>query len=137
MSNTRAKPIWHQLEQSEERLPVWPPIEAVQSRQDSFPNWGIVASYKPVVTVRRTVDLMQTSGWAAKRSACPAVKMLVVQDDCLEAVSIMGERMQGSGRTALVKNRVANIRRKAFNMLGGVAIFASIAAAFRERLNAD
>jgi hypothetical protein len=47
--------------------------------------------------------------FAAKRAACTAVKMLVVQDDCLEVVRIMGERMQGSRRNALVDHCVANL----------------------------
>ena len=42
--------------------------------------------------------------------------------------------MQSFGRAATVNNHVANLARKAFDVLRVVAIFATIAAAFREHL---
>jgi len=79
---------------------------------------------------------MQAAGRAAKRAAGVAVEMLKVQDDLLEIIGIAGEIMQGLGRTALVIDRVANLGRQAFDVLGVVAIFASQAATLRERLMA-
>jgi hypothetical protein len=78
---------------------------------------------------------MQAPGRAAIRAARTAIKMLIVQDEGLEVVGIMGERMQGSRRTtALADDRFANLGRKAFDVLGIVAILAAskAAAAFRE-----
>jgi len=63
--------------------------------------------------------------------------MFEVQDDQLEVVSVVGEFMESPWRAALANNRVANFGRKAFDVIGIVAIFASIAAALRERLIAD
>ena len=81
--------------------------------------------------MRGTVDLMQASGRAAKRTACRAVKMFEVQDDPLEVVSVVGEFMESPWRAALANNRVANFGRKVFDVIRIVAIFASIAAALR------
>ena len=79
---------------------------------------------------------MQAAGRAAKRAAGVAVEMLEMQDDLLEVIGIAGEIMQGLGRTTLVIDRVANLGRQAFDVLRVVAIFASQAAALRERLSA-
>ena len=63
--------------------------------------------------------------------------MFEVQDNLLEVVSVAGEFMQRVGRAAPANNRVENLGRKAFDVIRIVAIFASIAAAIRERLIAD
>jgi hypothetical protein len=44
---------------------------------------------------------MQASGSAAIGIAGAAVKMLIVQDECLQVVLVFSERMHGSCRTAL------------------------------------
>jgi len=77
---------------------------------------------------------MQASGWAAKRTARRTGKVFEVQDDPLEVVSVVREFMESPWRAALANNRVTNFGRKVFDVLRIVAIFASIAAALRERL---
>jgi hypothetical protein len=88
-------------------IPAW--LRVFQN--DSLTFWSVVAPQQFVVTVRRTVDLMQAPGRAAKSAAGTTVKMLVVQDDRLEVVGVVGEFMQSPRRTALAFNRVANFWR--------------------------
>jgi hypothetical protein len=76
---------------------------------------------------------MQAPGRIAKSAACAAVKMLIAQDDFLEIVSVPGECLRRLRRTALVNNRVANLGRKAFDVMRMIAVFAlpKAAATFR------
>ena len=80
---------------------------------------------------RGNINLMQASGRATKRVACPAVEVLEVQNYLLKIVRIAGETMKRLGRAAPFYDRLANLGRKAFDMLRVVAIFASTAATFR------
>jgi hypothetical protein len=59
---------------------------------------------------------MQASGPAAMGIAGAAVKMLIVQDERLQVVLILSERVHGSCRAALAENRFADLGRKSGEM---------------------
>jgi hypothetical protein len=57
-----------------------------------------------------------------------ALVALKVQNDSLQVIEINGEGVQNFERAALMKHGVANLRRKAANVLRVVTIFRMIAA---------
>jgi hypothetical protein len=71
---------------------------------------------------------MQASGRATKRVTYTSIEVFEVQNDLLEIFGIAGESMKGPWYIASLNNGVANLGRKAFDMLRVIAIFASTAA---------
>lgn len=89
---------------------------------------SIIASKKPKVAPYGNPDLMQASRGGAIGIVSVAQEVLKVQDDSPQVIEINGEGVQSFGRAALVKDRVANLRRQAANVLRVVTIFRMIAA---------
>lgn len=73
---------------------------------------------------------MQTAGGRAIAAFSVAGEMFKMQDDPARVVRITGEKVQGFRRAAPAIDRVANLGRKAVNVLGIVAILRAIRAAF-------
>ena len=75
---------------------------------------------------------MQASGWAAKRGTRAAIKMLIVQDNRLKVIGVVGKWMKSSGLSTFVRYCVAYFGWKAFDVLGIIAILASWIATLRQ-----
>jgi hypothetical protein len=89
---------------------------------------SIVASQKPIVAPYGNPDLMQAPRDGAIGIISIAQEVLKVQDDSLQVIEINGEGVQSFGRAAPMKDGVANLGRKAGNMLRVVTVFRMIAA---------
>ena len=69
---------------------------------------------------------MQASRGGAIGIVSIAHEVLKVQDDSLQVIEINGEGVQSFQRAAPTKDGVANLRRKAANMLWVITIFRMI-----------
>jgi hypothetical protein len=96
--------------------------------RNSISYRGIVASQKPIVAACGNPDLMQAPRDGAIGIVSFAQEVLKVQDDSLQVIEINGKSVQSFGRTAPMKDGVANLGRKAGDMLRVVTIFRMIAA---------
>ena len=79
----------------------------------------------------RNPDLVQAPGGVAIAAISITHEMLKMQDDPFEVIGIASKGVQSFRRAAPVKDRVANLGRKAIYVLRVVAIFRVITAAFR------
>jgi len=83
----------------------------------------VVAFFKLQVTVHRNPDLMQASQGGAIGTVSLAYQVFEMQDDSLQVVKIVGEGVQRLGLDARLDNGIANLRRKAADVLRVVTIF--------------
>ena len=82
------------------------------------------------MTVRGNPDLVQTPQVGAIGALSITHEMLKMQDDPFEVIRIACEGVQSFRRAAPVKDRDANLGRKAFYVLRIVTIFRVITAPF-------